>query len=226
MTKSKEIIHHPDKQNNGIKEQTSSGFLRFSLYIMAHSSTLLPYIWVCKLYWFPHRGKKERKRCSFQKSHVFLDCPQKMPAGNNPGKRIYNHSVKPQDPLLERNRVQNTRLKKTGPALNWRFQHLTDSVCACANTSMTVAACCSLSLGHCLVLWCFFLQAALADDGQRVSFCVEDPVIQWDKVVVGEEQVQIPVQTQKASTSLGDAVPPSQLTCLRLFHLDFHRTDV
>lgn len=29
---------------------------------MAHWSTLLPDIWVCMLYWFPHRGKKERNK--------------------------------------------------------------------------------------------------------------------------------------------------------------------
>lgn len=34
---------------------------------MARRSTLLPYIWVCKLYWFPHRGKEGKKKVLFSR---------------------------------------------------------------------------------------------------------------------------------------------------------------
>lgn len=32
----------------------------------------------------------------------------------------------------------------------------------------------------------------LPDDGQRVSLGVEDPVLKWQVVVIGEQQVEVP----------------------------------
>lgn len=113
MTRYKEIIHHLRSTKQRTQRAKLKWFsMRFSLFL-----TIWPivqpfshYIWVCKLYWFPHGGKKERKRCSFHESHVCLDCPQKRSAsGSNPGERIYNHSVKRQHPLLERNQESVTR---------------------------------------------------------------------------------------------------------------------
>lgn len=83
MTSYKEIIHHLRfNETTKSKSKTQVVFYTFLSLSnnMAHRSTLPPYIWVCKLYWFPHRGKKERKRCSFHESHVCLDCPQKRSA--------------------------------------------------------------------------------------------------------------------------------------------------
>lgn len=135
MTRYKQILHHwrlTKQQNRRAKTQVVFyTFLSLSNN-MAHRSTLLPYIWVCKLYCFPHRGKKERKRCSFHESHVCLDCPQKRSASRKIArrKRIYNHSVKLHHPLLERNWESITRSwKDSEPASNWCSEYLCDSVC-------------------------------------------------------------------------------------------------
>lgn len=135
MTRYKQILHHwrlTKQQNRRAKTQVVFyTFLSLSNN-MAHRSTLLPYIWVCKLYCFPHRGKKERKRCSFHESHVCLDCPQKRSASRKIArrKRIYNHSVKRHHPLLERNWESITRSwKDSEPASNWCSEYLCDSVC-------------------------------------------------------------------------------------------------
>lgn len=62
---------------------------------------------------------------------VLIVHKKEVPAGSNPGERIYNHSVKRQHPLLERNWESMTRSwKDSEPALNLCLQYLCDSVCA------------------------------------------------------------------------------------------------
>lgn len=131
---------------------------------------------------------------------VLIVHKKEVPAGSNPGERIYNHSVKRQHPLLERNWESMTRSwKDSEPALNWCLQYLCDSACAHELCKCVRLSCwwCSVSFGDRLILCRFILQAALADDGQRMGFCIEDPVLQWEEVVIREEQVQIPEQTGK-----------------------------
>lgn len=41
------------------------------------------------------------------------------------------------------------------------------------------------------------------DDGQGVSLGVEDPVLEWQVVIVGEEQVEIPERGRGGNTSGG-----------------------
>lgn len=166
---------------------------------MAHASypPSLPDIWVCKLNQFPHRGKKERKKGARFMKVMFVLIVHKIevPAGSNSGKRIYNHSVKRQHPLLERNRESVTRSwKDSEPALNWGFAIF---MFVCVQMSLTVPTVrrCSVLFGDRLFLCCIILQAAIADDRQRVGFCVKDPVLQGEKVIVREEKVQIPEHT-------------------------------
>lgn len=78
--------NHSSPKINGtteIKEQKLKWFsICFSLSnSVAHISPLLPYIWVCKLNQFPHRGKKERKKGALLMKVMFcLDCPQNRSA--------------------------------------------------------------------------------------------------------------------------------------------------
>lgn len=67
----------------------------------------------------------------------------------------------------------------------------------CVQMSLTVPTVrqCSVLFGDHLFLCCIILQAAIADDRQRVGFCVKDPVFQGKKVIVREEKVQIPEHT-------------------------------
>lgn len=111
---------------------------------VAHRSTLLPYIWVCKLYCFPHRGKKERKRCSFHESHVCLDCPQKRSASRKIARRKDLQSQRKTTPSFtgKELRVHNTLLKRLWTCIKlvfgifvWLCVHMN-----CANVSVTVSA--------------------------------------------------------------------------------------
>jgi len=61
----------------------------------------------------------------------------------------------------------------------------------------------SASFGRRLALRRFVPLAVLVDDGQRVGFCIKDPVLQWEEVVVGEEQVQIPEQRGEMHLTVG-----------------------
>lgn len=154
---------------------------------MAHGSTLLPHGRVCSYTGFLTEERRKEKGALFTKvMFVLIVHKKEVPAGSNPGERIYNHSVKPQHPLLERNpRVLNTLLKYSEPALTW-------CVCVCVCVRARVRVCvCSVSVGNRLVLCGLVLQAALPDDGQRVGLRVEDPVLQREEVIVGEEEVQI-----------------------------------
>lgn len=118
MTRYKEIIHHLSltKRRNQRAKKLKWFSIRVSLCLnnMARSSTLLPYIWVCKLYCFPHRGKKERKRCSFHESHVCLDCPQKRSASRKLARREDIQSQRKMTTSFtgKELRVRNTLLKR------------------------------------------------------------------------------------------------------------------
>lgn len=65
-------------------------------------SSLLPYIWGGNVICFPHRGKNERKRCSFHKKSCCFDCPHKRSANRRQAQRknIYNQN-KRHHPSLE-----------------------------------------------------------------------------------------------------------------------------
>lgn len=83
---------HPSLQSNKKTKGKSSTrvvvymFLVLTIWPISWSS-LLPYIWVCNFIWFPHRGKKERKRCSFYKKSCCFDCPQKRSANKGIAQR-------------------------------------------------------------------------------------------------------------------------------------------
>lgn len=102
---------------------------------MAHRSTLLPYIWVWKLYWFPHRGKTERKRCSFHESHVCLDCPQKRGASRKLARRKDIQSQRKTTTSFtgKELRVHNTLLKRLSTCTELVFAIFV-WLCACTWT--------------------------------------------------------------------------------------------
>lgn len=68
---------HPSPQiNKKTKWKSSTRVVFYMFHVLTiwpvGWSSLLPYIWVCNFIWFPHRGKKERKRCSFHKKSCFF----------------------------------------------------------------------------------------------------------------------------------------------------------
>lgn len=145
--------------------------------------------------------RKEKGALFMKVMFVLIVHKKEVPAGSNPGERIYNHSVKRQHPLLERNWESITRSwKDSEPAFNWCLQYLTVCTWTVQMCQVTVSrvAWCSVLFRDSFILCCFILQAALADDGQWVGFCIEDPVLQWEKVIIREEQVKIPEQTGKS----------------------------
>lgn len=135
--------------------------------------------------------RKEKRYLFVKVMFALIVHKREVPARSNPGVRIYNHSVKRQHPLLERNWKSVTHSGKDWTCTEsvlaifvWICAHwLCRRVCNCLGFS-------ALLRGR-LILCGFILQAALADDGQRVGFCVKHPVLQRKKVIVREEQIQI-----------------------------------
>lgn len=156
-------------------------------------SSLLPYIWVCNFIWFPHRGKKERKRCSFHKKSCLFWLSTKKGCANRriaQRKRIYNQN-KRHHPSLEGSQYFER--------CSWTCIQLVFGILVCDDNdnlwlSHLLFLGCSLSFWDSFFLCGFVLQAALANDGQRMGFSVKNPVLQWEEVIVREQQVQIPAK--------------------------------
>lgn len=193
---------HPSPQINKKTKWKSSSRVVFYMFLVltiwpVACSSLLPYIWVCNFIWIPHRGKKERKRCSFHKKSCFfwLSTKKRCAIRIAQRKRIYNQN-KRHHPSLEGNnsfeRCSWTCLQLVFGILVWLCTSVTISFSLCG---------CSLSFWDSFFLCDFVLQTALANDGQRVGFGVKNPVLQWEKVIVRKQQVQIPAQTKDSPFS-------------------------
>lgn len=133
-----------EQRNNKIEEHNSSGFLRFSCFnIVARRSTFLPHIWVCKLYWFPHRGKEGKKKVLFPRKSCLSWLSTK--------EKCQQEDVRPKDLQSQRkttpsftgkeSRVHNTLLKR----LNLHRIGVWNILCYCAHmncadVSVTVSA--------------------------------------------------------------------------------------
>lgn len=103
---------------------------------MAHSSTLLPLHLGLQVILVSSQRKEGKKKVLFSwKSCLsWLSTKKELPAGSNPGERIYNHSVKRQHPLLERNWESITRSwKDSEPALELVFA-ISVWLCVCTRT--------------------------------------------------------------------------------------------
>lgn len=103
----KEIIHHlrlTKQQNQGAKLKWFS--IRFSLCLTiwpvvqpsSHTFGSASYTG-----FLTEERRKEKGALFMKVMFVLIVHKKEVPAGSNPGERIYNHSVKRQHPLLERN---------------------------------------------------------------------------------------------------------------------------
>lgn len=121
---------HPSLQSNKKTKGKSSTrvvvymFLVLTIWPISWSS-LLPYIWVCNFIWFPHRGKKERKRCSFYKKSCCFDCPQKRSANRGIAQRKKHFTIRIKDTILPLKEAKSSK-DAPEPAFNWCLEYLCD----------------------------------------------------------------------------------------------------
>lgn len=87
-------------------------------------SSLLPYIWVCNFIWFPHRGKKERKKVLFSQKSCCFDCPQKRSANRKIAQRK-KFTIRIKDTILPWKEVKSSK-DAPEPAFNWCLEYLCD----------------------------------------------------------------------------------------------------
>lgn len=171
-----------------MKELNSSGFLYDSCFNnMACRLIKPPPIYLgLQFYLVSSQRKEGKKKVLFSQKVMFLLIVHKKRCAIRriaQRKRIYNQN-KRHHPSLE---GSNSFERCSWTCLQLVFGIL---VWLCTSVTISFAICgCSLSFWDSFFLCDFVLQAALANDGQRVGFGVKNPVLQWEKVIVREQQV-------------------------------------
>lgn len=180
-----------------MKEFNSSGFLYVSCFNnMARRLVKPPPIYLgLQFYLVSSQRKEGKKKVLFSQKVMFLLIVHKKRCAIRriaQRKRIYNQN-KRHHPSLE---GSNSFERCSWTCLQLVFGIL---VWLCTSVTISFALCgCSLSFRGSFFLCDFVLQAALANDGQRVGFGIKNPVLQREKVIVREQQVQIPAQTKNS----------------------------
>lgn len=98
---------------------------------MARRSTLLPYIWVCKLYWFPHRGKEGKKKVLLSRKSClsWLSTKEKCQQEDVRRKDLQSQRKTTPSFLLKESRVHNTLLKRLWTCIELVFGMFSVTVC-------------------------------------------------------------------------------------------------
>lgn len=98
---------------------------------MARRSTLLPYIWVCKLYWFPHRGKEGKKKVLFSRKSCLSWLSTKEKCQQEDVRRKDLQSQRKTTPSFtgKESRVHNTLLKRLWTCIELVFGIFYVTVC-------------------------------------------------------------------------------------------------